>query len=83
MLLKLNKLRNKANAINAIYLIGEKNYNHVTVDDVIRFPFDKIMIDLELYDQNDSSAQFSIPEMKRFEHKNSKMNTKKVFNGFA
>lgn len=66
MLLKLNQIRNKANAYNAIHLIDERNMTNTSLDDIIRFPFEKIMIELELFDSDESSAQSLISDMKRF-----------------
>lgn len=70
MLLKLNQIRNKANAYNAIHLIDERNMTNTSLDDIIRFPFEKIMIELELFDSDESSAQSLISDMKRFETPN-------------
>lgn len=64
MMAKLNKIRNKANAINAMYLIDEANAENVTIEHIIRFTFDDVMIKLKL----STTDYFSESQMKRFCH---------------
>lgn len=63
MILKLNIMRNQANAIDAIRLLKEQNRDEC----VIRFPFKKIIFDMELFDQNNSRAELLESQIKRFE----------------
>lgn len=67
MLLKLNIMRNHANTANAIHLINEDDQDTLSADNLIKFPFDKIMIDMKLFNWNGSNTQFLESQFKRFE----------------
>lgn len=67
MLLKLNNIRNKANAIHSIQLIRRYNVS----EHFIRFSFQKIIIDLELSTRDRSNVQAMETQMKRFSRNNS------------
>lgn len=54
-------MRNKANFVHILHF-----KNSSSIDDVIRFPFDKIMIEKKIFNKNNPSAQM-IKQMKRFE----------------
>lgn len=48
MMMKLNKVRNKANAINAIYLTNELQFDDILLERLIRFSFDDAIIHRDL-----------------------------------
>lgn len=62
MMIKLNNIRNKANSVHILHLIETTGKN----DLVIRFPFDKIMIEKKLFNKNELTAPM-VKQMKRFE----------------
>lgn len=62
MMIKLNKIRNKANAINAMYLTNELEMDNLPVERLIRFSYHNIMIH-----QNLSINDFSKMQLTRFE----------------
>lgn len=71
MMSKLNVIRNKANAMNAINLIEESNQSaNITMDQMIRFSYHDIMNNLNL-----SKNTFSDLHTKRFDHLTSSTDT--------
>lgn len=60
-MLKLNIMRNQANSINAIQMFNDGN-NEL----FIRFPFKRIIFDLELFDRNGSSGQLIESQMTKY-----------------
>lgn len=61
MMFKLNRIRNKANAIIAMYLTNELHLDDFPLEATIQFPFDTIMINLNL-----SKSHFSEAQLNRF-----------------
>lgn len=64
MLLKLNTMRNKANAIHIVGMI----YSFNTSNPFSRFPYNEIMIHKQLFNQDEQSFYVLEPQMKRFEN---------------
>lgn len=63
MMSNLNNIRNKANAINLVRLIRKSGIT----ENVVKFPFEKFIIDMELSNRNPSDLQLLVPAMKRFD----------------
>lgn len=63
-MLKLNNIRNKANAINAIYSLKELG---ITGDIPAIFTFDDIIINRGLSSRDEPITQTLVPQMKKYE----------------